>query len=86
MFHHLTALTAIYLFIARHNVAIVIPDETTTKKRGEKRKFAASTTVKMSAKALRDFGIEYSVSSRAHCCGCRLKILKVYCGGDTFVL
>lgn len=30
----------------------------------------------MSAKALRDFGVEYSVSSRANCCGCRQKIAK----------
>lgn len=32
--------------------------------------------IKMSAKALRDFGVEYSKSSRANCCGCRQKIAK----------
>lgn len=32
--------------------------------------------VKMSAKALRDFGVEYSKSNRALCCGCRQKIMK----------
>lgn len=32
--------------------------------------------IKMSAKALRDFGVEYSKSGRANCCGCRQKIAK----------
>lgn len=61
---------------ARHNVAIVVPKEKSsaaTTKKGTKR----NAVVKMSAKALRDFGVEYSVSGRAHCCGCRQKIPKV---------
>lgn len=32
--------------------------------------------IKMSAKALRDYGVEYSKSARANCCGCRQKIAK----------
>lgn len=59
-------------------MAIVVPKNNEPKaKGGKKRAVAASTEVKMSAKALRDFGIQYSVSGRAHCCGCRQKIPKV---------
>lgn len=36
----------------------------------------AASEIKMSAKALRDFGVEYSKSARANCCGCRQKIAK----------
>lgn len=36
----------------------------------------AAKEIKMSAKALRDFGVEYSKSARANCCGCRQKIAK----------
>lgn len=55
---------------ARNNAAIVLPKAVKGKKR------EAVKEVKMTAKALRDFGVEYSVSSRAGCCGCRQKILK----------
>lgn len=56
-------------FAARNNTSIVLP-------KGKGKKRAAVKEVVMSAKALRDFGVEYSVSSRAGCCGCRQKILK----------
>lgn len=60
-------------FSERSNVKIVKnQDEKSAKKRGQ----GATGPVKMSAKALRDFGVEYSKSSRAMCCGCRQKILK----------
>lgn len=59
-------------FAARNNLAIVLPKAA----KGKKREAVKEVTVVMSAKALRDFGVEYSVSSRAGCCGCRQKILK----------
>ncbi|XP_037038851.1 poly [ADP-ribose] polymerase-like [Bradysia coprophila] len=55
-------------YITRHNTKIVLP-----KKRGKE---SGTNDIKMSAKALRDFGVEYSKSARANCCGCRQKIAK----------
>lgn len=44
---------------------------------GSKRGASSSVDkIEMSEKALRDFGVEYSKSSRANCCGCRQKIAK----------
>lgn len=56
--------------ITSQNTLIMLP-------RGVKRGATSSVDkIVMSAKALRDFGVEYSKSSRANCCGCRQKIAK----------
>lgn len=57
-------------FITAQNTVVVL---STGSKRG-----ASSSVgkIQMSAKALRDFGVEYSKSARANCCGCRQKIAK----------
>ncbi|KAJ6648922.1 Poly [ADP-ribose] polymerase, partial [Pseudolycoriella hygida] len=57
-------------YIKRHNTKIAVPKKRT------KGMPSSVKEVKMSAKALRDFGVEYSKSARAHCCGCRQKIAK----------
>lgn len=49
-------------FLATQSVIVVAPPK--GKKRGKV------------PDALKDFGIEYSLSSRAVCCGCKLKIMK----------
>lgn len=56
--------------LAQNNTKIVLP-----KKRSKDMPTAAKE-IKMSATALRDFGVEYSKSARANCCGCRQKIAK----------
>lgn len=47
--------------------------ETSKGKKGKKR---AAETESASSTVLKDFGIEYSVSSRAECVGCQNKIMK----------
>jgi len=54
------------------NNAMPVPE--TKGKRGKKR--AAETSAVQSTTALKDFGVEYSKSSRAECVGCQLKIMK----------